>query len=401
MTRYVKYILIPILIITLISALTGCVDQTGYPLDINGGEPGQPLRIYVEGGIGLGTGNVTANNNLTDDALTRGDGGILGIQTSTATLSDGGVLYTPGDINTDSDVNAGNDVNVTNDLDVGDDTVIHGGLTVTDNATFTNNVTANAFFGDGSNLTGIAGTGNVTSSANLTDNTIIKGDGGALGVQDSGVTISDTDNVTTTGNITATSFFGDGTTLTGIATLNGTQELDNKTLDSSVGKGTWTASGTWTLPAITFGGMVTVSENVTILLSDSLSADGAYCGIVEAGVAGTTLAFGDLVYLAVADGRWELADADAEATTKPKLGICVLAAANDGTATRILLFGKVRADANFPSLTVGSPVWVSTAVGDIQATAPNASGDFVRIIGYANTENELFFNPDQTWIELA
>jgi hypothetical protein len=401
MTRYVKYILIPILIITLISALTGCVDQTGYPLDINGGEPGQPLRIYVEGGIGLGTGNVTANNNLTDDALTRGDGGVLGIQTSTATLSDGGVLYTPGDINTDSDVNAGNDVNVTNDLDVGDDTVIHGGLTVTDNATFTNNVTANAFFGDGSNLTGIAGTGNVTSSANLTDNTIIKGDGGALGVQDSGVTISDTDNVTTTGNITATSFFGDGTTLTGIATLNGTQELDNKTLDSSVGKGTWTASGTWTLPAITFGGMVTVSENVTILLSDSLSADGAYCGIVEAGVAGTTLAFGDLVYLAVADGRWELADADAEATTKPKLGICVLAAANDGTATRILLFGKVRADANFPSLTVGSPVWVSTAVGDIQATAPNASGDFVRIIGYANTENELFFNPDQTWIELA
>jgi hypothetical protein len=401
MTRYVKYILIPILIITLISALTGCVDQTGYPLDINGGEPGQPLRIYVEGGIGLGTGNVTANNNLTDDALTRGDGGILGIQTSTATLSDGGVLYTPGDINTDSDVNAGNDVNVTNDLDVGDDTVIHGGLTVTDNATFTNNVTANAFFGDGSNLTGIAGTGNVTSSANLTDNTIIKGDGGALGVQDSGVTISDTDNVTTTGNITATSFFGDGTTLTGVATLNGTQELDNKTLDSSVGKGTWTASGTWTLPAITFGGMVTVSENVTILLSDSLSADGAYCGIVEAGVAGTTLAFGDLVYLAVADGRWELADADAEATTKPKLGICVLAAANDGTATRILLFGKVRADANFPSLTVGSPVWVSTAVGDIQATAPNASGDFVRIIGYANTENELFFNPDQTWIELA
>jgi hypothetical protein len=401
MTRYVKYILIPILIITLISALTGCVDQTGYPLDINGGEPGQPLRIYVEGGIGLGTGNVTANNNLTDDALTRGDGGVLGIQTSTATLSDGGVLYTPGDINTDSDVNAGNDVNVTNDLDVGDDTVIHGGLTVTDNATFTNNVTANAFFGDGSNLTGIAGTGNVTSSANLTDNTIIKGDGGALGVQDSGVTISDTDNVTTTGNITATSFFGDGTTLTGVATLNGTQELDNKTLDSSVGKGTWTASGTWTLPAITFGGMVTVSENVTILLSDSLSADGAYCGIVEAGVAGTTLAFGDLVYLAVADGRWELADADAEATTKPKLGICVLAAANDGTATRILLFGKVRADANFPSLTVGSPVWVSTAVGDIQATAPNASGDFVRIIGYANTENELFFNPDQTWIELA
>uniref|UniRef100_A0A6M3JT29 Uncharacterized protein n=1 Tax=viral metagenome TaxID=1070528 RepID=A0A6M3JT29_9ZZZZ len=34
-----------------------------------------------------------------------------------------------------------------------------------------------------------------------------------------------------------------------LATLAGTEELDNKTLDSSVGKGTWTASGTWTLPS--------------------------------------------------------------------------------------------------------------------------------------------------------
>ncbi len=35
-----------------------------------------------------------------------------------------------------------------------------------------------------------------------------------------------------------------------------TQELTNKTLTSSVGKGTWTASGTWTLPALTLGGTV-------------------------------------------------------------------------------------------------------------------------------------------------
>ena len=34
------------------------------------------------------------------------------------------------------------------------------------------------------------------------------------------------------------------------------QELDNKTLDSAVGKGTWTASGTWTIPAVTLGGIV-------------------------------------------------------------------------------------------------------------------------------------------------
>lgn len=44
-----------------------------------------------------------------------------------------------------------------------------------------------------------------------------------------------------------------------VALLAATQELDNKTLDSSVGKGTWTASGTWTLPAFTLGGTVTLA----------------------------------------------------------------------------------------------------------------------------------------------
>ena len=65
-------------------------------------------------------------------------------------------------------------------------------------------------------------------------------------------------------------------------------------------------------------------------MDTALSADGKYCGIVEAGVAGTTLAFGDIVYLAVADSRWELTDASAQATAFGKIGICVLAAAGDG-----------------------------------------------------------------------
>ncbi len=43
------------------------------------------------------------------------------------------------------------------------------------------------------------------------------------------------------------------TTLIGTDTTN---ELTNKTLNAAVGKGTWTASGTWTLPAFTLGGNV-------------------------------------------------------------------------------------------------------------------------------------------------
>lgn len=47
------------------------------------------------------------------------------------------------------------------------------------------------------------GTGDVTAASNLTDNAIVRGDGGAKGVQTSGVTISDDDNIATTGTITA------------------------------------------------------------------------------------------------------------------------------------------------------------------------------------------------------
>ena len=143
-------------------------------------------------------------------------------------------------------------------------------------------------------------------------------------------------------------------------------------------------------------------ENTAIILDSALSADGKYSGIVEAGTAGATLAFGDLVYLQTADSRWELASADDGATgCNFKLGICVLAAADDASATAVLLFGKVRADTAFPALTVGAPVYMGTTAGDVQTAAPSGSADIVRIVGYGNTGDELYFCPENDWITLA
>lgn len=42
----------------------------------------------------------------------------------------------------------------------------------------------------------LAGSGDVSASSNLTDNSLIRGDGGSKGVQDSGILIDDTDNIT-------------------------------------------------------------------------------------------------------------------------------------------------------------------------------------------------------------
>lgn len=186
-----------------------------------------------------------------------------------------------------------------------------------------------------------------------------------------------------------------------LVSLNGTQELDNKTLDSSVAKGTWTSSGVWILPACTLGGSTSISENVSLILAGSLTADGKYCGITEAGTAGIALSFGFLAYQSPADSRWELACGTAATSSACKLGMCIQAATADGSPTAMLLYGKIRADSAFPTFTAGSPVFVGVTAGSVQTTAPVTTGQFIRVVGYGNPGgNELFFDPSKVWVEI-
>ena len=161
-------------------------------------------------------------------------------------------------------------------------------------------------------------------------------------------------------------------------------------------------TGAEAVSAVNAAGLA-LAENLGWTLDPSLSADGQYDGIVEAGTAGAALAFGEVVYQAAGDGRWELAKADVAATSDGKIGICILVAVGDASATTILLIGKVRADAKFPSFSVRRPVYISAATaGLLTTTAPSGTTNFVvRIVGYANTADELYFKPDNTYIELA
>ena len=160
------------------------------------------------------------------------------------------------------------------------------------------------------------------------------------------------------------------------------------------------SSGTGTnLTGIPVSALVsgTLAENVGIALDVAL-ADQGYCGlIVEAGTAGAALAFGELCYFQTSDSRWEKSQAAAAqiATANLRLGMCILAAAGDGSATTMLILGKIRADSLFPTMTIGAPVYMSAATaGVITSTAPTGTTDFtVRKIGFAVTGDELFFNP--------
>lgn len=139
-------------------------------------------------------------------------------------------------------------------------------------------------------------------------------------------------------------------------------------------------------------------NNIIAILDDALSADGKFSGITENGTAGAALAFGDLCYLNNDDSRWELVDANLSDGYDKKLGICVLAAGADGNATRMLLWGKIRADAAFPDLTIGAPVYMSETAGDVVVAQPTTSDVAIRIVGFGNTADELFFCPSPDYI---
>ncbi len=61
-----------------------------------------------------------------------------------------------------------------------------------------------------------------------------------------------------------------------LVTLAGAEELTNKTLTSSVGKGTWTASGTWTLPAFTINSAITGGASSSLALGGATIGTNAF-----------------------------------------------------------------------------------------------------------------------------
>lgn len=114
---------------------------------------------------------------------------------------------------------------------------------------------------DGTTLTGPAASGTAMTLGNAETVTGAKtfGSAGAVGKLKIAGTTSGSTILDATAAASGTLTLPAATdTLVGKAT---TDELTNKTLTASVGKGTWTASGTWTLPAFTLGGTVSGGGN--------------------------------------------------------------------------------------------------------------------------------------------
>lgn len=207
------------------------------------------------------------------------------------------------------------------------------------------------------------------------------GSGALLNFNNGNVVVTHSSGVLTvsTGDLRITTA---GSDTASAVTVGGSQTLTNKTLS-----------------APTLSGAMLLLENAQFQLDTALSADGTYCGITEVVTAGATIAFGDVVYLKAADSQWYLTDADADATAGAvRIAIAVSSGADNGSMT-IMTYGKIRADAKFPDLTIGGPMYLdATTPGAIVAAQPSGTDDVIRIVGHGNTTNELFFNPSNDYI---
>ena len=113
---------------------------------------------------------------------------------------------------------------------------------------------------------------------------------------------------------------------------------------------------------------------------------------------------GDLCYLKE-DGEWGQADADGDATgddeDRDAMGMLAIALGNDPVVDGMFIKGVITMDYDMGD--VGNPIYVKTVAGAMSHSAPTASGDFVRIVGYCldDANGQIYFNPDNTWVEIA
>ena len=128
--------------------------------------------------------------------------------------------------------------------------------------------------------------------------------------------------------------------------------------------------------------------------SDEGLTDGCCSGLTTEKTVGENVAFKDVLYLK-SDGKFWKADASTGSTT---IGLMMVASETisiSATGTFIKQ-GKLTTT----GLITGSIYYLSTTTGEITSTAPTASGEFVRILGYALSTTILLFDPSQDYIEI-
>ena len=149
------------------------------------------------------------------------------------------------------------------------------------------------------------------------------------------------------------------------------------------------------------GGALNVISGVSNIKTREFSITGDTDGTYEGDVVyfgGTTSMTVGTIYHYKSDGTWEVANANAEATSDGMLAVA-LGAASDTNG--MLLRGMVTLDHDPGG--VGDVLYLSAAAnGDATSTAPAGQLDIVRFIGYClhSSNGQIWFNPSGTYTQI-
>lgn len=96
-------------------------------------------------------------------------------------------------------------------------------------------------------------------------------------------------------------------------------------------------------------------------------------------------------------GGWEAIDADTESKVTGLLGVALGTDADvDG-----LLVNGIYTSTSWSGFSAGDILYISATEGAVSATAPSATGQFVRVVGYALGSNAIYVDPSPDYIELS
>jgi hypothetical protein len=153
-----------------------------------------------------------------------------------------------------------------------------------------------------------------------------------------------------------------------------------------------------------------IRDGVTSVLGDLQDWNSQYYSgeVLYSEISGEALNFGQLCYRD-RFGKWLKAVGDVIGDpAKSMLGICLHTVGAEDIATSILTRGYVETTYTDGG-SGGAPLFMdASTAGSITVNSPSAAGNVVRIIGnvfwnsafQSNSVTIVYFNPDNTWIEL-
>ena len=105
------------------------------------------------------------------------------------------------------------------------------------------------------------------------------------------------------------------------------------------------------------------------------------------------------IYYFSGSGSWTIANADAVADST---GMLAVALGSNPVVDGMLLRGFVTLYDINGTEDHGAKLYLHTTDGEASVTAPG-SGNVVRVIGYNlhDSNDSVYFNPDNTWVEVA